>query len=229
MKHKALLFSCGLLLLTSCEEKLPEVEEGNKITYTDNGYEIPFSYGKMESYLYENDLERDLITYFKTRGMHYSETETYALEYKGELKGRNFRVSFTYDESVDSLPFSIVSQWYKDDKSQLPDAYFYFSAHFDILSFKDIHFTSYYYYDYEKEDSKEFISCYVPVIYEDIQFGNSPLYQSVSFHLGQGTTMPTRAVKEEKEIGASGFECIRVATTFVQTTLSNIKNSYRLW
>lgn len=182
----------------------------------------------LESSQIDNSLtkEENIKNYFLTYGS-YDKGNKYSFLRYFTIDNKDFRVNLIYDKSRKENPYLISSEWDLDDQDKLPNAYYYFSAYFNMTNFKDISFVASYCYDYEKDKEEE--SSYVNINYSNLVFDEAPLITYADFEIGKGTSMPSRAVKSNEEIGNNAFETIKIAASFLDTFLKSISNEYSVW
>lgn len=196
-------------------------------TYISNTetYDISLS---LESYQIDNRLtkEENIKNYFLSYGS-YDKGSKYSFLRYFTIDKKDFRVNLIYDKSRDENPYLISSEWDLDDQDKLPNAYYYFSAYFNMTNFKDINFVASYCYDYEKDKEEE--SSSVNINYSNLIFDEAPLITYADFEIGTGTSMPSRAVKSNEEIGNNAFETIKIAASFLNTFLKSISLEYSVW
>ena len=74
----------------------------------------------------------------------------------------------------------------------------------------------------------EYLSC--PITYSDVSYGDVPEFTSASFTVGSLEDFPAEGTKtSDSEMGASAFECIRVAASFAESVLQAVSKDYHLW
>ena len=227
MKRKALFWILPLFLLASCEEPLPKVKDNNTILYKHvydmKDVTLPANQNRLT-----DDKEENLRQYFLSYASHFSRDTEYTFLYRGKLKGRNYKIDVSYDSSKTEKPYFLAVTNFLDEEGKLPDAYYFFSDHFNLTDFKSLTFLSTYYYDYEK--GKDQFSSYETVSYQDIQYQDAPMIESVSFTITKDDSdIPSSGKKDTSAVASAGFECIRVAAAYLEKLFNRVSSSYHLW
>lgn len=245
MNKRTLLLASSvlLLLLPSCSAKgdpLPPVS-GNTIEVNqDSAYSLDTSFLRENTNTLTGTKVDDVKAYFVSNGVHitYSNDSeqslnSYCFSQTQTLKNREFSMRFYYlytDESKKDTPFRLVSEWHKGTANSYPDTYYYYTLDFALEDFKTIALKSSYCYDYydTKKKEMEYLSC--PITYSDVSYGDVPEFTSASFTVGSLEDFPAEGTKtSDSEMGASAFECIRVAASFAESVLQAVSKDYHLW
>ncbi|MDD6240789.1 MAG: hypothetical protein PUA93_04310 [Eubacteriales bacterium] len=234
----------SFVALASCSSKkgdpLPPVSDSTIEVNKDTAYEIDNSFLKANENTLTGNKEDDVKAYFVSYATKLTYTATgtesndsYIFSQKQTLKNREFAMRLTYlyaDETKKDTPFRLVSEWHLDSEDSLPNAYYYYSVDFAFEDFKTVTLSSSYCYDYEdsKKKETEYLTC--PITYDNVSYGTAPEFKKATFHIGSLDDFPSSAKKQsDSEMGASAFECIRVATAFAESILQAVSKDYHLW
>jgi virulence-associated protein VapD len=221
MKHiKVLLLTA--IALTGCQS-LPSVGENNDIHYEDTYETEDFSFTSNENTLTDSKKE-NISSYFLKYASHMSKDKDYTFLYKGKLKNRDFKLNVTYDSSKTENPYLIASTWNVNDSEDRPYHSYYFSTYTDLTSdFTKLDFKVYYSYVYLENAKDQEATCTIQ--YKDIAFKTAPMIESTTFSI---LSKDEKISKSDNEIGASGFECVRALSAYINSLLKAVGN-YTIW
>ncbi len=226
MKKLKYLIPC-LFLLCGCSSSLPEVKENNTIIYDDVYDSSSFSFQKNGNQFVE-DKKENIRNYFLSYASHMLKDKDYSIIYKGKLKDHQFRLNVTYDSSKKEKPYLVSSCFDVTDEDSRPYRSYFYSYYTDDFSDfrKDTYVITY--SSIYLGDKKE-MEADIDVTYTDIVYSDSPRISEVKFSCGSQENVTRKEQKSEKELGASGFECIRALSSYVDSLLKTINPDYSLW
>ena len=227
MKKSKFLIPLIALLCGCTSSNLPDVKENNVIQY-DEIYECSaFSFAENKNIL-SGDRKEDIKNYFLSNASHMMKDSEYSFIYKGKMKEHDFKLNVPYDSSKTEKPYLVASTFNVTDEESRPYRSYFFSYYTeDFSDFRSTEFIVTYSTIYVR-DKKEY-EADTDITYKNIRYGSAPKIEEVSFSVASQDDVLKGEQRDEKEMGASGFECVRALSSYVDTLLKTINPDYSLW